>query len=202
VLLLCALPAIAVLAREHYRWIRLTAFVDPWKYADTIGFQLVQSFLALGRGGVMGVGLGQSMQKLDYLPEVHTDFIFSVVGEELGFVRAVVVVSLFGLLFWRGVRVALRTEDPFSYYLAFGLSVMIALQAVVNFGVVTGLLPTKGLPLPFMSYGGSSLLINMTAVGLLLNISRGGRRVAGRADTLDVALRAKKARRAVYGRGI
>jgi cell division protein FtsW len=142
------------------------------------------------------------MQKLDYLPEVHTDFIFSVVGEELGFVRAVVVVSLFGLLFWRGVRVALRTEDPFSYYLAFGLSVMIALQAVVNFGVVTGLLPTKGLPLPFMSYGGSSLLINMTAVGLLLNISRGGRRVAGRADTLDVALRAKKARRAVYGRGI
>jgi cell division protein FtsW len=192
-------PVIAKLLMEPYRLKRLTSFLDPWEDAMGSGFQLVQSFIALGSGGVTGVGLGRSMQKLDFLPEVHTDFIFSMVGEELGFVLAVGVVALFALLFLRGVKIANGTDEPFAYYLAFGLSMMIGFQALVNFGVVTGMLPTKGLPLPFLSYGGSSLLMNMAAVGILLNLSRtGGRREEGRDVMADILSR-KKARRAVYG---
>jgi len=193
------LPVVAKLLLEPYRFRRITAFLDPWKDAQGSGFQLVQSFIALGSGGLTGLGLGKSHQKLSFLPEVHTDFIFSMVGEELGFLTAAGVVALFAFLFIRGMRVAGRSGDPFVYYLAFGLSMMIALQALVNFYVVTGLLPTKGLPLPFMSYGGSSLLVNLAAVGILLGVSR-PRQEGGRRDSLGEVLRKKKARRAVYGK--
>ena len=149
------------------------------------------------------MGLGKSRQKLDFLPEAHTDFIFSVVGEELGFIVAVLVVGLFAFLFIRGIRIAQRNEDKFSHYLAFGLSIMVGLQAMLNFCVVTGMVPTKGLPLPFLSYGGSSLLVNMAAVGILLNLSRVRHRPFGSdsapADALmDERLRRKKARRTIY----
>jgi cell division protein FtsW len=132
---------------------------------------------------------------------VHTDFIFSMVGEELGFVVAALIVTLFMLLFWRGIRIANNTKDSFAYYLTFGLSMMLAFQALVNFGVVTGLLPTKGLPLPFLSYGGSALLINMAAVGMLLNLSRPVRHVEPESDDLTEVIRRKKARRTIYGGG-
>jgi cell division protein FtsW (lipid II flippase) len=146
--------------------------LDPWKDPQGAGFQLTQSFIAFGSGGLQGVGLGESKQKLSFLPEVHTDFIFSLIGEELGFIGAAVVVALFFCLFIRGFMIARKVEEPFPYYLASGLSLMIAIQSVFNFAVVTGLVPTKGLPLPFISYGGSSLVISMIAAGLLLNVSR------------------------------
>jgi cell division protein FtsW len=169
---IAALPAVVYLAMAPYRLKRIVTFLDPWKDPQGAGFQLTQSFIAFGSGGFDGVGLGESKQKLAFLPEVHTDFIFSLVGEELGFIGAAVVVGLFLLLFFRGFMIARRTEDAFAYYLAIGLSLMIAVQAVVNFAVVTGLAPTKGLPLPFISYGGSSLVVSMVAMGLLLNVSR------------------------------
>ncbi|MCE5312453.1 MAG: putative lipid II flippase FtsW [Nitrospiraceae bacterium] len=181
---LIAVPVLIKLVSEPYRWKRVVSFLDPWKDAQGSGFQLVQSFIALGSGGATGVGLGESKQKLAFLPEVHTDFIFSLIGEELGFIGASVVVLLFLLLFLRGMRVANRASDNFSYYLAFGISVMIAVQAIINFSVVTGMVPTKGLPLPFVSYGGSSLIINMTAIGILLNVSR-GRRVQASAQVAE-----------------
>jgi cell division protein FtsW len=198
-ILVLGAPAVVKLALEPYRLRRITAFLDPWNDAMGSGFQLVQSFMAFGRGGILGVGLGNSRQKLDFLPEVHTDFIFSMVGEEVGFLAAAMIVTLFALLFWRGLRVALKNKDGFEYYLAFGLSMMLALQALVNFWVVTGLLPTKGLPLPFLSYGGSSLLVNMTAVGILLNLSRPVVRVEQGPDDLSEIIKRKRARRAVYG---
>jgi cell division protein FtsW len=171
-LALCSLPVIVYLIMEPYRLRRVVTFLDPWKDPQGAGFQLTQSFIAFGSGGFTGVGLGESKQKLAFLPEVHTDFIFSLIGEELGFIGAAVVVTLFLLLFFRGFMIARRTEDPFAYYLATGVSLMIAVQAVVNFAVVTGLAPTKGLPLPFISYGGSSLLISLVAIGLLMNVSK------------------------------
>ncbi len=169
---LLSVPFIAWMITEPYRWKRVTAFLDPWKDPLGSGFQLIQSFIALGSGGMTGVGLGESRQKLSFLPEVHTDFIFSLIGEELGFAGALFVVFLFFMLFLRGILVARKSKDLFPYYLAFGLSLMIAIQSIINFAVVTGLVPTKGLPLPFISYGGSSLIVSMTAIGLLLNISR------------------------------
>jgi cell division protein FtsW len=198
-LLALGAPVVVKLALEPYRLRRITAFLDPWNDAMGSGFQLVQSFMAFGRGGIVGVGLGNSRQKLDFLPEVHTDFIFSMVGEEVGFMAAAMIVILFALLFWRGLKVALKNKDGFEYYLAFGLSMMLALQALVNFWVVTGLLPTKGLPLPFLSYGGSSLLVNMTAVGFLLNLSRPVVRVEQGRDDLSEIIKRKRARRSVYG---
>jgi|WetSurMetagenome_2_1015567.scaffolds.fasta_scaffold00069_31 cell division protein FtsW len=170
-LALCGLPVVAYLIMAPYRLKRIITFLDPWKDPQGAGFQLTQSFIAFGSGGLQGVGLGESKQKLAFLPEVHTDFIFSLIGEELGFIGAAIVVALFLLLFFRGFMIARRTEDPFAYYLATGVSLMIAVQAVVNFAVVTGLAPTKGLPLPFISYGGSSLLISLVGVGLLMNVS-------------------------------
>ncbi|MCK5259868.1 MAG: putative lipid II flippase FtsW [Candidatus Omnitrophica bacterium] len=155
-----------------YRLKRIIAFLNPWEDAAGIGFQLSQSQIALGSGGVFGVGLGKSVQKLFYLPAAHTDFILSIIGEELGLLGTLAVVVLFAALIWQGARIAKRTVDPFGYYLAFGIVVMIGLQAVVNIGVSIGAFPTKGLPLPFISYGGSSLIFNMIAVALLLNISR------------------------------
>jgi cell division protein FtsW len=179
---------------------RIVSFLDPWKDAQGAGFQLVQSFIALGSGGLSGVGLGESKQKLAFLPESHTDFIFSLVGEELGFIGATALVLLFLFLFLRGITVANRAKSPFVYYLASGLSMMIALQALINFFVATGLAPTKGLPLPFVSYGGSALLVNMTAVGLLLNLSRGAEEERRIRDKNDVLIEKKKALMAVYGR--
>jgi cell division protein FtsW len=175
-LVVLVIPVVFKLMKEPYRWKRITAFLDPWKDPQGSGFQLVQSFIALGSGGLTGVGLGEGKQKLFFLPEVHTDFIFSMIGEELGFIGVVVVSMLFFVFFMRGISIARRAREPFQYYLAYGLSIMIAIQAVFNFAVVTGMLPTKGLPLPFISYGGSSLIINMTAVGFLLNVSRSVRR--------------------------
>ncbi len=172
ILIAMAIPAVIWLIKsEPYRWKRFTAFLDPWKDPLGSGFQLIQSFIALGSGGLTGVGLGEGRQKLYFLPEVHTDFIFSLIGEETGFIGATVVVFLFVFLFVRGVIISNRAINPFSYYLGFGISIMIAVQAIINFSVVTGMVPTKGLPLPFISYGGSSLIVNMIAIGLLLNIS-------------------------------
>ncbi|MBF0557595.1 MAG: putative lipid II flippase FtsW [Nitrospirae bacterium] len=174
---LLLLPVVAKLIMEPYRWKRVTAFLDPWRDAQGSGFQLVQSFIALGSGGLTGVGLGEGRQKLFFLPEVHTDFIFSMIGEEVGFIGAALVAILFFIFFLKGISIARKAAEPFHFYLGYGLSMMVAIQAIFNFAVVTGMLPTKGLPLPFISYGGSSLIINMIAVGLLLNIS-GNQRLA------------------------
>lgn len=169
---IASLPIVIKLASEPYRLKRITAFLNPWDDPLGSGFQLVQSFIALGSGGITGVGLGEGRQKLFYLPEIHTDFIFSLIGEEMGFIGASIVVLLFSLLFIKGILIAKKTKDPFSTYLAYGITFMFTFQALINFAVVTGMVPTKGLPLPFISYGGSSLLINMIAAGILLNISK------------------------------
>ncbi len=169
-------PAVPLLAlviwAAPYRLRRITAFMDPWADPRGSGFQIIQSWLALGNGGLLGQGIGGSTQKLFYLPESHTDFIFAIIGEELGFVGAAAVVGLFTVLVWRGLRVGLRAPDPFGAYLALGITVLIATETLVNLGVVTGMLPTKGLPLPFISFGGSALLVTMLATGVLLNISQ------------------------------
>ncbi len=183
---------------QPYRLRRITSFLDPWDDPQGSGFQLIQSFIALGSGGITGVGLGSSKQKLAYLPESHTDFIFSIIGEEFGFIGVMVVIALFLFLFIKGIAIAYRAKDQFVYYLATGLSLMIALQALINFAVATGMVPTKGLPLPFISYGGSSLLVNMVAVGILLNISRGEERSEMPGMNREILAR-RKARRTVYG---
>jgi cell division protein FtsW len=173
VILLAALPTLAVaIWVAPYRVRRIIAFLDPWSDPRGSGFQIIQSWLALGNGGVFGQGIGASRQKLFYLPESHTDFIFAIVGEELGFVGATTIVALFAILIWRGLRIGLRAPDPFGSYLAIGITVLIATQTLVNLGVVTGLLPTKGLPLPFISFGGSALLVTLLSTGVLLNISQ------------------------------
>jgi len=150
---------------------RILAFLDPWKDPQGAGYQVIQSLLALGSGGLLGVGLGNSQQKLLFLPEANNDFVFSIVGEELGLVGTASVLLLFALLFWYGVRVARRAPDLFSSLLVFGLTLMIGLQAVVNIAVVTCSAPTKGLALPFVSAGGSSLVATMVAMGLILNVA-------------------------------
>jgi cell division protein FtsW len=168
-----ALPLLVVaIAMAPYRLRRITAFWDPWADPRGSGFQIIQSWLAFGNGGLLGQGIGASRQKLFYLPESHTDFIFAVVGEELGFVGAAAFVALFAVLIWRGLRIGLRTSEPFGAYLALGITLLIATQTLVNLGVVTGLLPTKGLPLPFISFGGSALSMTMLSTGVLLNISQ------------------------------
>jgi cell division protein FtsW len=169
---LSAIPVLVVLIlAEPYRIRRIVAFLNPWEDPAGAGFQLSQSQIALGSGGFWGVGLGQSVQKLFYLPAAHTDFIFSIIGEELGFLGAVAVMILFGVFIWLGTRIIKQTTDAFGYYLCFGVLMMISIQAIVNFGVSMGALPTKGLPLPFISYGGSALIFNMAAVGLMLNVA-------------------------------
>ena len=167
------LPALilAVIA-EPYRVRRVLAFFDPWSDARGSGFQLIQSFIALGSGGFFGVGLGSSKQKLFYLPESHTDFIFSIIGEELGFLGSASVLILFAALVWFMLRISFRIKDAFASRVVLGLGAMIAFEVIVNIGVSTGMLPTKGLPLPFISYGGSSLVCHMAAVGLVLNMAR------------------------------
>jgi len=163
--------AVMLVAGSEYRRRRILAFLNPWDDQYGSGFQMIQSFVAFNEGGFFGKGLGQGQQKLFYLPEAHTDFIFSVVGEELGLVGILLVVSLFGFLCYRGFRIALRAPDLFGRYLAVGCTLLIGLEAVLNMGVVMGILPTKGLTLPFISYGGSSLVVSLIAVGILLNIS-------------------------------
>jgi cell division protein FtsW len=168
-----ALPVLILVVRlAPYRLRRITTFVDPWADPRGGGFQIIQSWLALGSGGLIGRGIGESKQKLFYLPEAHTDFIFAVIGEELGFLGAIALLALFVVLIWRGLRVGVRAPDAFGAYLALGITVLIATQTLVNLGVVTGSLPTKGLPLPFISFGGSSLLMTMLSAGVLLNISQ------------------------------
>jgi len=172
-LVLLASPVLFLLiVMVPYRLRRITSFLRPSDDMQGVGFQLAQSQIALGSGGIFGVGLGKSAQKLFYLPAAHTDFIFSIIGEELGLMGTLAVVVLFAAFIWQGARIAKRITDPFGYHLAFGIVVMIGLQAVINIGVSIGAFPTKGLPLPFISYGGSALIFNMMAVGLLLNISR------------------------------
>jgi len=155
-----------------YRMRRITAFLTPFKDPRGVGFQIVQSFIALGSGGILGVGLGKSQQKLFYLPAAHTDFIFSIIGEELGLIGALAIVLLFVLLILNGARIAFKASDLFGQFIALGIVSKIGFEAAVNIGVSIGCLPTKGLPLPFVSYGGSALVFNMVAIGLLLNIGR------------------------------
>ena len=157
---------------EPYRLRRWWAFLEPWKDPHGLGFQIIHSFLAFGSGGLFGVGLGNSKQKLLYLPEPHTDFILSIIAEEVGLLGVVTVVFLFALLIMRGIRVALNARDLYSTYLALGISSFLGLQVMINMGVVMGLLPTKGLTLPLISYGGSSLVVNLLGVGILLSIAQ------------------------------
>lgn len=155
----------------EYRLNRLLAFTKPWEYPQGLGFQIIHSFLAFGSGGILGVGLGNSKQKLLYLPEPHTDFILSILAEELGLIGIVFIILLFCILIIRGIKIALDAPDLYSSYLAMGITVLMGLQVVINMGVVMGLLPTKGLTLPFLSYGGSSLLVNLIGIGILMSIS-------------------------------
>ena len=172
-LALVALPAIyIVLVAAPYRRRRLLAFWDPWADPLGDGFQIIQSLVAVGTGGVFGRGLMAGVQKLFYLPEPHTDFIYAVIGEELGLIGATAILLCFCVIAWRGLRISARAEDTFGSFVALGLTTMIAAQAFVNISVVLGLMPTKGIPLPLVSFGGSSLLINLLGMGVLLNISQ------------------------------
>ncbi|MCH8015336.1 MAG: putative lipid II flippase FtsW [Acidobacteria bacterium] len=171
-LFLAAIPALYFLVvRVPYRLDRWLAFLYPERDPYGIGYQIRQSLISVGSGGWSGLGYAQGKQKLSFLPEPHTDFIFAVVGEELGLLGCFTVVVLFGLFFWRAARISVRAESPFGTYLGLGIACMIILQAFVNMSMVVSLLPTKGLPLPFVSVGGSSMIMTMTAVGILLNIS-------------------------------
>ena len=155
-----------------YRRDRFISFLDPWKYADKEGYQLIHSLYALGSGGLFGVGLGNSKQKALYMPEPHNDFIFAIIGEELGLIGCIVVVAIFVVLIVAGVKVASRAKDRYGKLLATGIISVIAVQAIINIAVVTGSMPVTGVPLPFISYGGTSLVFNLAAMGVLLNISR------------------------------
>jgi cell division protein FtsW len=168
-----ALPLLYLLITHvSYRQARLTAFLDPGSDPQGAGFQLLQSLIAVGSGGFTGVGLMESKQKLFYLPEAHTDFIYAVICEELGFIGAILVLALFLVYGWRGLRAAFGAPDGFGRLLALGITAMVLSQTLINFAVVLGMVPTKGIPLPFVSYGGSSLLVMLLATGVLLNISQ------------------------------
>lgn len=169
------IPAMVLMLLVPWRFARLLAFVDPWKYQTTWGFQPVQSMIAIGSGGAGGVGFAQGRQKLFYLPAPHTDFIFAVIGEELGLIGAATLVFLFALLAWRGLRAGRFAPDLFGQLLAVGLTTMIIAQAFFNISVTLSLVPTKGIPLPFVSAGGSSLAISLFAAGVLLNVSKHGK---------------------------
>ena len=157
---------------SDYRTERFVSFLDPWKYANDEGYQLIHSLYALGSGGLFGVGLGNSKQKALYMPEPHNDFIFAIIGEELGLIGCIAVITIFVVLIWAGIKVAGKAKDRYGKLLATGIISVIALQALINIAVVTGSMPVTGVPLPFISYGGTSLVFNMAAMGVLLNISR------------------------------
>jgi len=169
--LLLVLPVLYYfMIHADYRVKRIMSFLNPWQYPTEEGYQIIHSLMAFGSGGIWGAGIGKGYQKLFYLPEPHTDFIFSVVGEELGLVGVFLILGLYGMIVWRGLIIARSTGDPFGSFIALGLTAALALQVLINMGVCLGLLPTKGLTLPFLSYGGTSLLINMASIGILMNI--------------------------------
>jgi cell division protein FtsW len=175
-LVLVMLPAgYYYLVSADYRWNRVLGFLDPWKYSTDQGYQIVHSLMAFGSGGIWGSGIGKGYQKLFYLPEPHTDFIFSVIGEELGLIGVLFIVLLYAIVILKGISIARRAPDAFGSFLATGLTAAMGLQICINMAVALGLLPTKGLTLPFISYGGSSLLMNMATVGILMNIGAGVR---------------------------
>jgi len=155
-----------------YRHNRLLAFLDPWKDPMGIGYQIIQSWIALGSGGIAGLGMGESRQKLFFLPMSDNDFVFSIIGEEFGFIGTASIVVMFAMLTWQGIRVCKMASDPFGFFLSLGITISLGLQAAINIAVVTGSIPTKGLPLPFISTGGSSILLSMLAIGILLNIAK------------------------------
>ncbi len=172
-LLLSAVPiVIALILTKPYRFRRVVAYLNPWADPEGSGFQLIQSLVALGSGKLFGLGLGESRQKLFYLPAAHTDFIFSVIGEEIGFIGAALVLVLLVLLIGTGIRIALKSPDPFGVFTGLGIMLLLAFETLVHVGVTTGAIPTKGLPLPFVSYGGTSLVVNLASLALLLNVSR------------------------------
>jgi len=163
--------AIYYLVEADYRVKRLLSFLNPWEYPADEGYQVVHSLMAFGTGGVWGSGIGQGLQKLFYLPEPHTDFIFAIIGEEFGLVGVLIIIGLYGLILVKGIQIARNAPDTFGSLMAFGLTSAMGLQVCINMGVALGLLPTKGLSLPFLSYGGTSLLLNMASIGILMNIS-------------------------------
>jgi len=173
--ILGGLPLLGILILSvPYRRMRILSFLNPWLDPKGSGFQIIQSQVALGSGGIFGVGLGRSRQKLFYLPAAHTDFIFSIIGEELGLLGTIGVITLFIIFIRQGSKIIKNAPDKFGHFLACGLVTMISLKALINIGVSAGMLPTKGLPLPFISYGGSSFVFDLVSVGLLLNIARAG----------------------------
>ena len=161
-----------ITGKGAFRIARLITFLDPFAYKQDEGWQVVQSLYAIGSGGLFGVGLGNSTQKYSYIPEAHNDFIFSIIAEELGFLGCAVVIILFLLFIWRGILIAMKAPDMFGSLIAAGITTMVGLQAIINIAVVTSSMPNTGMPLPFFSYGGTSLLILLASVGILLNISR------------------------------
>ena len=168
-----ALPTLYLLVfRVNYRRQRILAFLNPWDEPLGRGFQIIQSLISVASGGIAGLGFMEGKQKLFYLPEAHTDFIFAVVGEELGMIGTCAVLVLFSVFLWRGLRASMRAPDLFGFYLALGITMMVCIQAFINMSVVLGLLPTKGIPLPFLSYGGSSFVVMLASVGILLNVSQ------------------------------
>lgn len=169
---LSSMIAYILLSANNYRANRITAFLDPWADPTNTGFQAVQSLLALGSGGLFGRGLGRSVQKHFYLPEPQNDFIFAIIGEELGYIGGIVILLLFMILIWRGIRIAINAPDLFGCLLATGFVAMVTVQVIINIAVATSSMPVTGMPLPFISYGGNSLAINMALAGILLNISR------------------------------
>ncbi len=174
-IILASLPVLYLLIFSvPYRRLRVLAFLNPWLDPKGSGFQIIQSQIALGSGGIFGVGLGHSKQKLFYLPAAHTDFIFSIIGEELGLLGTLGVIFLFIIFIREGIKIIKYSNDKFGYFLALGLVLIISLKAIINIGVSCGLLPTKGLPLPFISYGGSSFIFDIVSVGILINIARTG----------------------------
>ena len=184
----------------------MLAYLDPWQYRYDVGYQITESLISIGSGGIHGLGLGDGKQKLFFLPEAHTDYIMAIVGEELGLFGICAVAALFVILVWRGARAALRARDAFGCYLGFGITAMFGLQALVNLGVVLGALPTKGLPLPFVCFGGSTLVVDLFAMGILLNISRAAPEPAGPARVKGpwlprIRWRAKKGDRKLPGGG-
>lgn len=169
---LAAAPIVySVIVGTPWRMRRMIAFLDPWQFREDVGYQIVESLISIGSGGLWGLGLGDGMQKLFYMPEAHNDFIMSSIGEELGFVGFAAVLFLYAVVLWRGVAAALSARDAFGTYLAFGLTSMMLLQALVNSAVVLGAIPAKGLTLPFVSYGGTSLIMSLVFVGIILNIA-------------------------------
>jgi cell division protein FtsW len=190
--LLGLLAVLIMIFQNPERMSRILAFLDPQKYEQDKAWQLINSLRAFAGGEIAGVGFGNSMQKYDYLPEAHTDFIFPIIGEELGLIASLIVVFMYVVLFVLGLRIAFNARDDFGRFVAFGITLMITMQALINFAVVTGCVPTKGLALPFISYGGSSLVVSGAMVGILINIAHTGCRPASAASRNLFKDRARK----------